>query len=154
MRHRFAGCGRPSSAVVVLGFEYVLPRAKRRIIGSPVGLSALLRLYYSRFFLPIAVSVVLRYLAFPDFACLKRLCLRFDRCRGRTAPCAEKRGTSQPALFTSGRIACRQIALSVRRDACSVGALSLRLSERSPTTGCATGSMCSSSSRSVPPRPF
>src|SRR5258708_17508824 len=34
--HRLAGCWRPSSAVAVtvLGFEYGLPRAKRRTMGS------------------------------------------------------------------------------------------------------------------------
>ena len=49
----------------VLGFEYGLPRAKRRAMGSrimgwPALPSALLRLYFSLFFPPIAVSVVPR----------------------------------------------------------------------------------------------
>ena len=50
------GCGRPSSAV--LGFEYGLPRAKQRTIGSPAGQSALLLVSFLRFFPPTAVSVV------------------------------------------------------------------------------------------------
>ena len=74
-----------SSAVAALGFEYELRRAKRRVVvwqtmvwqivvwqimvwqskGSPALPSALLRLYSSRFFLPIAVSVVPRYFEFP-----------------------------------------------------------------------------------------
>jgi hypothetical protein len=68
-------------------------------MGSPVGLSALLRHYSSRFFLPIAVSVVPHYLEFPEFQFVKHVCSHFDRCRDRTAPFAEKRCTSQPALI-------------------------------------------------------
>jgi hypothetical protein len=40
-------------------------------MGSPVGLSALLRHYSSRFFPPIAVSVVSHCLEFPDFPFVK-----------------------------------------------------------------------------------
>jgi len=55
--HCLPGCRRPSSAV--LGFEYGLPRAKQRTIGSPAGQSAPLPVCFLRFFPPIAVSVVL-----------------------------------------------------------------------------------------------
>jgi len=65
----------------VLGFEYGLPRAKRRTMGwltegwqsmgSLALPSALLRLYSSRFVLPIAVSVVSHCLEFPGFPFVK-----------------------------------------------------------------------------------
>jgi len=96
MGYQLAGCWRPSSAVAVavLGFEYGLPRAKRRIrvwqiivwlimvwqsMGSLALPSAVLRLYSSLFSLPIAVFVVLLSLEFPGFPFVKPVCWRCNR---------------------------------------------------------------------------
>jgi hypothetical protein len=80
-RFRLARCGRLSSAVAALGFEYGLRKAKRRIVvwqimvwqskGSPTLPNGLLRLYSSPFFLPTAAFVVPRYSEFPDFPFVK-----------------------------------------------------------------------------------
>ena len=80
-RRRLVGCGRLSSAVAALGFEYGLPRAKRRTMiwltigwqsmGSRALPSARLRLYSSRFSPPIAVFVVPHCLEFPGFPFVK-----------------------------------------------------------------------------------
>jgi hypothetical protein len=48
-------------------------------MGSLAGPGALLRLYSSRFFLPIAVSVVSRCSEFPGFPFVKPVWPRFDR---------------------------------------------------------------------------
>jgi hypothetical protein len=58
---------RPSSAVAVLGFEYGLPRAKRRTIRSSALPGVRLRLYSLHFFRPIAAFAALLSSLFPDF---------------------------------------------------------------------------------------